>query len=128
MLKLFFNDNVITNKKGLQPVSRHVEQPLLGFKTVEQWNKSSQLLRISTRNYDRMTSFERFHQIAGKATPERIWQYKHALLLHKIYNDNENGADWIALNFNQNFNCCVFWPANGCSARRSLVKTEKEIG
>ena len=26
------------------------------------------------------------------------------LLLHKIYNDIDQGADWLALNFNQNFN------------------------
>ena len=65
---------------------------------------SSQVLRISTRNYDRMTSFERLHSIANRATPEKICQYKHALLLHKIYNDIDQGADWLALNFNQNFN------------------------
>ena len=65
---------------------------------------SSQILRISTRNFDRMTSYERLHSIANRATPEQICQYKHALLLHKIYNDNEQGADWLALNFNQNFN------------------------
>ena len=51
-----------------------------------------------------MTSYERLHLIANRATPEQICQYKHALLLHKIYNDNEQGADWLALNFNQNFN------------------------
>ena len=26
------------------------------------------------------------------------------LLLHKIYNDIDQGAEWLALNFNQNFN------------------------
>ena len=31
-------------------------------------------------------------------------KYKHALLLHKVYNDMEMGADWLRLNFNQNFN------------------------
>ena len=61
---------------------------------------SSQVLRISTRNYDRMTSFERLHSIANRATPERICQYKHALLLHKIYNYIDQGADWLAVNFN----------------------------
>ena len=65
---------------------------------------SSQVLRIATRNYDKMTSFESLHSIANRVTPERICQYKHALLLHKIYNDIDQGADWLALNFNQNFN------------------------
>ena len=51
-----------------------------------------------------MTLFERLHSIANRATPEIICQYKHALLLHKTYNDIDQGADWLALNFNQNFN------------------------
>ena len=35
-----------------------------------------------------------------------LWKsffYKHALQLHKIYNDTGMGEDWIQLNFNQNF-------------------------
>ena len=36
-----------------------------------------------------MTLFERLHSIANRATPERICKYKHALLLHKIYNENQ---------------------------------------
>ena len=44
------------------------------------------------------------HSIANRATPERICLYKHALLLHEVYNDINQGADWLALNFNQNFN------------------------
>ena len=51
-----------------------------------------------------MTSYNRLHSIANRATPEQICQYKHALLLHKIYNDKDQGRDWLALNFNQNFN------------------------
>ena len=51
-----------------------------------------------------MTSFKKLHTIANRATLEQICQYKHALLLHKIYNDIDQGADWLALNFNQNFN------------------------
>ena len=65
---------------------------------------SSQVLRISTRNYDQMTSYNRLHSIANRATPEQICQYKHALLFHKIYNDKDQGRNWLALNFNQNFN------------------------
>ena len=61
---------------------------------------SSQVLRISTRNFDRMTSYQRLHTIAKRATPDQISQYKHELLLHKTYNDLDQGK---ALNFNQNF-------------------------
>ena len=31
-------------------------------------------------------------------------KYKHALQLHKIYNDLNMDENWIRLNFNQNFN------------------------
>ena len=31
-------------------------------------------------------------------------KYKHALQLHKIYNDSNMDENWIRLNFNQNFN------------------------
>ena len=51
-----------------------------------------------------MTSYQRLHTIAKRATPDQICQYKHALLLHKTYNDSDQGKDWLALNFNQNFN------------------------
>ena len=42
--------------------------------------------------------------MAGRATPEMMTKYKHALQLHKVYNSKEMGEDWIRLNFNQNFN------------------------
>ena len=51
-----------------------------------------------------MTSYNRLHAIVNRSTPEQICQYKHALLLHKTYNDKDQGRDWLALNFNQNFN------------------------
>ena len=35
---------------------------------------SFQVLRIPTKNYDKMTSFERMHSVANRATPERICQ------------------------------------------------------
>ena len=49
-------------------------------------------------------SYNRLHSIANKATPEQICQYKQSLLLHKTYNDKDQGRDWLSLNFNQNFN------------------------
>lgn len=30
--------------------------------------------------------------------------YKHALLLHKTYNDTKMSQEWLSLNFQQNFN------------------------
>ena len=39
-----------------------------------------------------------------KIRSDQICQYKHAPLLHKTYNDSDQEKDWLALNFNQNFN------------------------
>ena len=42
--------------------------------------------------------------IAKRATPDQICQYKHALLLHKTYNNLDQVKDWLAHNLNQKFN------------------------
>ena len=65
---------------------------------------SSNALKLCLDNYDPMISFVQIHSLAGRATPEKYCNYKHALLLHKIYNNHSPKLDWIALNFNQNFN------------------------
>ena len=75
--------------------------PLLKQKLL---SSSANILRISINNHDRMLSFTRIHKMANRATPEMMSKYKHALQLHKIYNDTGMGEDWIQLNFNQNFN------------------------
>ena len=49
-------------------------------------------------------SFDQIHVINNRATPSQIMLYKHLLLLYKIWNDKIYYNDWIALNFQQNFN------------------------
>ena len=61
-------------------------------------------LKFTTFNYDNMTSFDVLHYINQRATPKQITIYKHALLLHKTYNDTNLNNDWLSLFFNQQFN------------------------
>ena len=65
---------------------------------------SATALKLCLTNYDPMISFNNIHSLSNRATPEKYCIYKHALLLHKIYNSHTPKLDWIALNFNQNFN------------------------
>ena len=48
-------------------------------------------------------SFETLHTMNQREKPNQITVYKHALLLHKIYNDDSN-IDWNDLFFTQHFN------------------------
>ena len=46
-------------------------------------------------------SFMDIHKSCKRATPSQIIAYKHAILLHKLYNANFPQADWMDLNFHQ---------------------------
>ena len=48
-----------------------------------------------------MKSFKRLHEIAGRATPEKLMQHKLALSLYKLYSGEQNSLEFIALNFTQ---------------------------
>ena len=65
---------------------------------------SANALKLCLTNYDQMTSFMQIHSLARRASPDKYCTYKHALLLHKIYNSHTPKLEWTALNFNQNFN------------------------
>ena len=65
---------------------------------------SSSPLKICTLNYDRNISYESLHKITKRATPTQILTYKHALLLHKTYNDDSISPEWVDLFTNQSFN------------------------
>ena len=66
---------------------------------------------MTTPNYTRLISYNRLHYLNKRATPNEITVYKHALLLHKTYNNLTMSIDWTNLFFNQHFN-----------ARYNLVK------
>ena len=65
---------------------------------------SARALRICTPNYNNLMSYEQIHAINKRATPNQMMLYKHSLLLYKIWNDAIYSKDWLALNFQQNFN------------------------
>ena len=48
-------------------------------------------------------SYIDMHKSCNRATPNQIITYKHALLLHKLYNVNFPQADWLDLNIHQTF-------------------------
>ena len=65
---------------------------------------SSSALRMITLNYDYTISFIQLHSINKRATPTQIMNYKHALLLYKIFNNQLYSKEWLALNFQQTYN------------------------
>jgi hypothetical protein len=45
----------------------------------------------------------RIHEINNRATPNRLMIYKHAIVLHKLYNQRQPLAEWVYLNFQHQF-------------------------
>ena len=62
---------------------------------------SATALKITQKVQNRMQSFVNIHLECKRALPEQMIVYKHALLLHKLYNKNSPETEWIALNFQQ---------------------------
>ena len=48
-----------------------------------------------------MISFDNVHKMDLRATPENFMIYKHAILLHKMYNGLEFNFEWQMLNLLQ---------------------------
>ena len=48
-----------------------------------------------------MISYQDLHQMAGRATPDQIMDYKMALQLYKTHTYMTLIIDWTNLNFNQ---------------------------
>ena len=75
--------------------------------TLSQRNKqklmscSANALKLCTIGGGKDMSFENIHTMNMRATPEKMMLYKHALLLHKIYNSSDYSEEWIQLNLNQ---------------------------
>ena len=65
---------------------------------------SANALKLCLQHYDPMISITNVHIQTNRAHPDKYCIYKHALMLHKIYNNQTPKLDWISLNFNQNFN------------------------
>jgi hypothetical protein len=65
---------------------------------------SANALKCSQRKPDPMESFLNIHLEAKRATPEKVMIYKHAILLHKLYNTQCPNLEWVDLHFKQTFN------------------------
>ena len=65
---------------------------------------STMPLKLITNDREKRMSFENIHYLNKRATPSQITFYKHALLLHKFYNDESMSLEWTDLFFNQHFN------------------------
>ena len=61
-------------------------------------------LKFCTCLYDRTMSYVTLHSLNNRATPNQFCTYRHALLLHKVYNNQNPNNDTIDLYFNQQFN------------------------
>ena len=58
-------------------------------------------LKLSKTNPDPLESFVNIHKSSKRAQPEQLLVYKHAILLHKIYNEKIPSMDWVELTFSQ---------------------------
>jgi hypothetical protein len=61
-------------------------------------------LKMCLNNYDRNISYQSLHSHMKRANPTQLQLYKHSLLLHKAYNDDNNSPEWLDLFSNQTFN------------------------
>jgi hypothetical protein len=62
---------------------------------------SANALKLCQRTPNMYESFINVHKSCQRATPNQMIMYKHAILLHKLYNNNLPKADWVELNFQQ---------------------------
>ena len=65
---------------------------------------SANALKLSQKHPDQMESFLSIHLRAKRATPEKLMTYKHAILLHKLYNTQTPKLEWVDLHFKQTLN------------------------
>ena len=62
---------------------------------------SANALKLSQRLPDPMESFFNVHRNCKRSLPYQIMEYKHSILLHKVFNNQILTMDWVELNFYQ---------------------------
>ena len=62
---------------------------------------SANALKISQRLPDPMESFINVHKNCNRALPNQLMNFKHSILLHKLFNNHSPSMDWVELNLNQ---------------------------
>ena len=60
-------------------------------------------LKLCVYHFDQSISYDTLHTSLKRAKPAQFMLYKHALLLHKIYNDENSSHEWQSMFFNQTF-------------------------
>ena len=65
---------------------------------------SANALKLAQRHPDRMESFINIHNTLKRATPHNLMVFKHAVLLHKLFNNQNPPLEWVDLHFKQTFN------------------------
>ena len=80
----------------LPSLSRPAKQALL--------SASATPLKLCCKMFHTLMSYIQLHKTINHPTPNDYTKYNHAILLHKIHNNQNHSKDWLDLNFNQNFN------------------------
>ena len=62
---------------------------------------SAKALKICNTFANNSISFVNLHKISKRGTPDQMIQYKLAICLFKLYNNNFNSIEFAALNYNQ---------------------------
>ena len=86
---LFYNSEVW----HLRTLNQSMKNQLLSIsaKALKLWMKTLDLW---------MLSFNNLHEMAGRATPEKLGDYKLALRLYKVFKNQIPTQDWVNLNYN----------------------------
>ena len=82
---------------------------------------SAQALKLLGNKSDLQISNEQRHKMNERGTPIQMMNYKHSLLLYKLYNETHQSDDWLDLNWNQSFN-------NRCTKVRLFDTSNIRIG
>ena len=64
-------------------------------------SSSAKAIKMCVKYCTNNLSFIRIHEAYNRATPENFLIYKHAIMLHKLYNSNTYTNEWVQLNYNQ---------------------------
>ena len=89
---LFYNSEVW----HLNTLKQSIKNSLLSI--------SAKAIKVCAKTNDNwLLSFPQLHEMAGRATPEKLMQYKLALQLYRTFNDAIPTQDWTTINFNAIF-------------------------
>ena len=84
------------------PIRRTQIIGLIKKHTNQLLSASTKALKLCAKSVDLwMLSFTHLHEMAGRATPNQMMDYKLALQLYKTFNYRCPIVDWVSLNFNQ---------------------------